>query len=387
MKEDTTQFAVPSFSSDECFVNEADRGLWYRYNPTVESITTVILSGSFDKRLSMYTGNCADNVCNSLSCVKGTGTSVGSDRVLEFDAKVGDDYFFLVSGSTFEDAGDFVIQFIASLEPPANSYCSNASTFTSSSGSDVESQEGNTAIAAPSVSSDSCLIEASNGRGLWYRYTPASDRMMQVILSEHEWIARLSYYSGNCNSLVCEFQGDALGADSISTLYAKKGVDYYLLASGSDSNKAGPFRISIHAPSPPTNSFCEGATEVSTVTLLGTTFADDTSTTVPSYSNPDCVIREQDRGIWYKLPSTAASPGGAVTVQVRGQGFDAKVSVFESQDSCSSLSCTISTTWSKYSSRSLTWIFTEGRTYYVLVSGNGLLEAGGFSIKFVSGYG
>lgn len=384
--EGTTQFAVPSFSSDECSVkDDSDRGQWFRYTPTVESITTVTLSASFAKRLSMYTANCVGNVCDSLSCAKetgGTALSVASVGVLEFHAKVGTDFFFLVSGSHFDQVGNFNIRFESS-EPPANSYCSNAIAF-SKFGFDVQSQEGDTAMAVPSFFSDSCDI--TDDRGLWYKYTPPSDRMVQVLLGEHEWIARLSYYTGSCNNLECGAQTGTSGADSMLRLYARSGVDYYFLISGRGFDQAGPFQITIDPPAAPANSFCEGATEVSTLTLLGTTFAESTTNSVPSFSNADCEIRESDRGVWFKLPSSSASPGEAVTVQVTGQEFDAKLSVFESQDSCSGLSCTISTSWST-SSRSLTWTYAEGRTYYVLVSGDGFLEAGSFSINFVRGFG
>ncbi|CAJ1935925.1 unnamed protein product [Cylindrotheca closterium] len=117
--EDTTQFAVPSFSSDDCLVQETDRGLWYKYTATVDSITTVTLSASFGKRLSMYVGRYAADVLISLECLGQSGISVGSDRVMEFSTSPGRELFFLVSGSSFEEVGTFNLRFTSS-EPPAN---------------------------------------------------------------------------------------------------------------------------------------------------------------------------------------------------------------------------------------------------------------------------
>ncbi|KAL3930755.1 MAG: hypothetical protein SGBAC_011627 [Bacillariaceae sp.] len=386
LKEDTTQFAVPSFSSNECSVKEVDRGLWYRYSPTFESITTVTVSGSFGKRLSMYTGNCVDGACDSLSCVKETGISVGSDRVLRFHATVGEYFFFLVSGSTFEEVGPFSIRFVSS-EPPAHSYCSNAVVVSSMDESDDGAiVAGDTAAAVPTFSSGSCLV-TDGDRGLWYKYTSASDRMVYLILSDHDWIARLSYYSGNCNSLTCGSHTGTSGADRIMTFHATSGVDYYFRVSGRDFDQAGPFQVAISAPLPPANSFCTGATEIVTVPLLGTTIGENSSNTVPAFSDPDCEITGEDRGTWFKLPSSSAAVGDVVTVQVTGQQFSAKVSVFESAgDSCSSLSCTISSSWSQIFSIDVTWEYTPGNSYYVFVSGKGLFEAGGFSVHFVQGY-
>lgn len=89
----TTTFAVPSFSSLSCDIKATGRGLWYKYTPTADSITSAVVSGQdFNTRLSYYTGG-----CDCLLCEEHSLTGGFSDRVIDFHAKSGVEYYFLVS--------------------------------------------------------------------------------------------------------------------------------------------------------------------------------------------------------------------------------------------------------------------------------------------------
>jgi hypothetical protein len=376
--EDTSSFAVPSFASLSCQIAENHRGLWYKYRATSDSITTVHVSAQqFGARVSYYTG-----FCGSLSCDGFTGSSPNSERTLSFHAKAGVDYYFFVSGNTFNDAGAFNVQVEAPV-PPANSYCSGATNVLGGSETAFFVEESST-LAVPSFSSLSCNIQPTH-RGLWYKFSPSSNSIVRVGLSGQQASSRLSYYTGSCSTLTC---GGESGSSTVARslmFHGIPGTDYYILVSGFAFDYVGKFRIDIEAPTPPTSSFCSLATAISAsaLSLGGVSMDGDTTNAVPSYSSLLCSVSASERGTWYKI--TVDDPlTTSITATMTGQTFVAKLSVFSSSSStsCDALTCVSKIVASPYSARILTWSASVGITYYVLVSGSSLGEAGQYAISF-----
>jgi hypothetical protein len=377
--EDTSSFAVPSFASLSCQIAENHRGLWYKYRATSDSIATVRVSvQQFGARVSYYTG-----FCGSLSCDGFTATSASSERTIIFHAKAGADYYFFVSGNTFNDAGAFNIQ-VEAPAPPANSYCSGATNVLGGSETAFFIEESS-ALAVPSFSSLSCNIEPTH-RGLWYKLSPSSNSIVRVGLSGQQTRSRLSYYTGSCGTLTCEGESGHSTASRSLIFHGIPGTDYYILVSGYAFDYVGNFRIDIEAPTPPTSSFCSGATAISATALSlgGVSMDGDTTNAVPSYSSLLCSVSASERGTWYKI--TVDEPlTTSITATVTDHTFVAKLSVFRSSSSTSCDDLTCVSKKGAYSALILSWSASVGITYYVLVSGSSVGEAGQYAISFGPG--
>lgn len=368
-------YAVPSYSSLACEVESTHRGLWYKFTPLEESITTARLSlQDYSARISYYTGDCS----GILQCQDESGASANSDRIIEFHAKAAVDYYFLVTGLEFDSYGTYTISF-ESPEPPANSFCSGATRLLAD-GLGTEFREESAKLAIPAFSNFDCNIEATQ-RGLWYKFSAVTDTFVEVsVRASGGFRFRLSYYIGDCGALTCGDESATASSTRTLGFHAVAGIDYFLLVSGASFEFAGDFRLDILAPMPPVDSFCSGATAIIS---LDTTLEGDTTDTVPSHDSSECSIGASTRGVWYKIPATAGITDG-VTATVRNQTFQLKMTLFSSSsDSCSELACVMDTSFSKFSSRELTWVMSPGTTYYVLVSGEeSLMATGGFIINF-----
>eukprot|EP00980_Cylindrotheca_fusiformis_P020885 scaffold7902_cov129-Cylindrotheca_fusiformis.AAC.2 len=374
--------AIPSFASSVCDVSPSNRGLWYKFTPTTDSITSVIVSGQdFASKVSYYVGDCA-----ALTCQGHSGSSLYTDRILEFHAKSGIDYYVFVAGQFFDSAGSYNIRF-QSPEPPTNSFCSRATELLPN-GFGADFKEESLAISVPSFSNAACQIENTH-RGMWYKYSATSDSFVHITAyGNSSYRFRLSYYSGtSCDDLRClEEAGTSLSKLTLR-FHGVAGTDYYILVSGATSGDVGTFRIDIEAPVPPLNSFCSRAFEISE---LGVTLEGDTSDTVPSHRSFDCSVGSTTRGSWYKIPAATGGNGvsGIVTATVTNQTFQVRMALFHSPsaESCDDyMACSQDTTASQFSPRTLTWVMSQDTSYYLFVSGDDLAATGQYIINFSQG--
>lgn len=376
--EDSSLIAVPAFSSLICGVTDTARGLWYKYIAATESVATVRLFGQqFDSSLSYYTG-----ACGSLKCEQSTTASRWNDRTISFRASAGMEYFFLVSGKNFDDAGAFSIQIDAPL-PPANSYCSGAKN-TLTGMETIFSIEESNAMAVPSFSSLLCNIDSTH-QGLWYRVSPPTDSTVSVDVSGQEASSRISLYTGSCDTLNCEKESGASTRERSLLFHGIAGNDYYVLVSGFAFGSVGNFRLEIYAPRPPASSFCAGAIEVPSSAVMsgGISLAGDSNEAVPSHTSLVCSLTDSSRGIWYKL-AVADQLFSEVTATLGERTFSTKMTLFSttSSTSCDELNCVSRTSANQYSARTLTWSASLGDTYYMLVSGSTIDDAGEYVISF-----
>jgi len=128
------------------------------------------------------------------------------------------------------------------LVAPSNEACSSATDVSSSL---PYINTGNSVGAFPAFSDVTCDV-ASSTRGVWYQYTPATNTVATARISEQDFSANLSLYTGACNELVCS-TGTAVSefSDRVINWAASAGTTYYLLVSGGTFSSAGSFQIGI----------------------------------------------------------------------------------------------------------------------------------------------
>lgn len=261
----STADSVPGFSSLVCSILDTHRGLWYKITPDEDAIVNVVLkTQQFSGRLSYYTAS-----SGSLKCEYATSSSTSS-RYLQFHGKAGTTYYIFVSGYNFAAAGLFELT-IDAPKPPVNSFCTGSANAFGGSSTTFFSQEDTSALAVPSFSSLACSIDETH-RGLWYKISTPQDAIVRAVLSSQTFSAKMSLYSGSsCDDLTCRDKTTTSTSSRYLTFHAESSADYYILVSGYSFSYAGPFFLQIEAPVPPTNSYCEGATDINDAYIVSNT--------------------------------------------------------------------------------------------------------------------
>lgn len=88
---------------------------------------------------------------------------------------------------------------------------------------------------------------SENTRGAWYTLTLTSDAIVTALVTNQNFDAGLSLYSGSsCDDITCiNSSGYLQYTDRVMTWAADAGTTYYLLVSGEVFDEAGTFDISI----------------------------------------------------------------------------------------------------------------------------------------------
>jgi len=125
---------------------------------------------------------------------------------------------------------------------PANDMCSAATVVSSL----PYNGNGDTVDAAPDVTGTICSV-APTDKGVWYTYTPPSDRILQVNVKEASFNTRLATFNGTCAGITCLDSNDGASyydKNSALTIQAVAGTEYKLLVTGVYGT-SGSFGIDI----------------------------------------------------------------------------------------------------------------------------------------------
>ena len=98
-----SDFTVPL----TCSVNDEVRGVWFKFTPLNDRIVTVKTSaGTFPHRIAIFTGA----TCGNIGCFRNIGSGSYITLPITWDAKAGQQYYILVTGSSdFSHVGTFTI--------------------------------------------------------------------------------------------------------------------------------------------------------------------------------------------------------------------------------------------------------------------------------------
>lgn len=246
----STTVGLDSFVSSQCYIGEGDRGVWLQFIPEFEAVATLRASEqNFSAKLAYFTGTCDFPVCGDRT------TSGPTERILEFHAQVGKEYFLFVGGNGINNEGSLLLS-LNSPSPPSSSYCAGAIDVT---GSLPYDQQDSSVATVPTLTNEECRI-GFDDRGNWYKYDSTSDVIITVISSSQERSTRMAYFTGSsCESSPC---GDfSPGSVSTRTLvfHAKPGKSHYILVASNGFENVGNYRIRIIDSVPPGNSYFTGA--------------------------------------------------------------------------------------------------------------------------------
>jgi hypothetical protein len=96
-----------------------------------------------------------------------------------------------------------------------------------------------------SFSNIACEVSGSE-RGVWFQFQPPNSKITRAVVSNQEFDARISLYSGSCASLTCVGEdGTFRFLDVYVTFAAYDTTTYYALVTGRDFDEAGTFKISF----------------------------------------------------------------------------------------------------------------------------------------------
>ena len=142
---------------------------------------------------------------------------------------------------------------------------------------------------------------------MWYVYTPTSNTIAQVTVTNQNFDARLTLYTGgSCGSLVCEQEIGASKSYRVVTWAAASGTTYYILVSGNTFSDDGTFAITIESFPAPSNEICDTATDISGL-LPYTPDNVNNVGSYPYFTSSACDVRAGTRALWYKITTTSNS--------------------------------------------------------------------------------
>lgn len=358
---------APTFASPACDVDAGVPGVWYRFTtPTTGAglLRATVTNQGFTARVSAYAGAECD------TCIGNTQAFGFTTLVLEWLAEADTTYAVLVSGSGATESGTFDLTVELAEPTPAHTACEGAVSITTTPFVVMDT----TVAARSGVFADaSCDVDAED-RALWYQLTVSEDVIVEAVVDEKTFGARLSLYRGSdCGALECLANTNAFTfSDSTLEFAALVGQTYHLLVSGGDANDAGTFRLSVTGLPEPPNQECAGATDI---TQLPFEVFESNRPAVNGFSNLACNVDESSRGMWYQL---TLDDDTVVVATVSDQEFNAALSVYGG-DGCETLECLFGQdSYFQYLDRGLVTAASAGTTYYYRVSGQDFQETGNF---------
>lgn len=206
---------------------------------------------------------------------------------------------------------------------------------------------------------------AITGPGVWYFMVGNGGALTASTCNAASYDTKISVFSGNPGSLVCEAGNDdgtgCTGFTSEVTLLTSNATIYYILVHGFQT-ATGTFDLTATLGPPPTgNDVCGGATPI----MCGQTMSDSTNNSTID-TPPSCGVSPSSAGVWF----TAMGDGGIYTANTcNGTALDTRIYVYEGP--CGSLGCVGSNDDDCGLQSSFTWNTTNGTQYYILVTGFG----------------
>lgn len=362
-----------------CSTSNTAPGVWYSIVGNGGQLTmSTCNQASYDTKISIYSGPCANLVCEDGND-DGIGCTGFSSEV-DIPTIMGNTYLVLVHGfSSF--TGDFDIT--ATLGQPiiTNDDCADATVIACG-----QTINGTTSPANPDTVV-ACNNVTSTANGVWYKAVGNGTFITASLCSGTNYDSKLSVYTGTCSNLTCVASNDDFcGSQSEATWSSVNGQEYLILVHGFGSSN-GAYAISMACtPPPPNDDPCNAqAIGFGTVTYNNTFASADTNEISPGVGSGIATCNSTDgwcsfetgvqNSLWY---SFVAPAGGSVNVLT--DGFDSQVAIYSvgscgdystytvvgaNDDGANGFDPTLSSTSGGVRLNCL----TPGATYYIQVDG------------------
>jgi hypothetical protein len=388
-------------------------GYWYQFlyfAAAVEGfyVTVIPLTFStcnnqtdFDTQISIFRGD-----CSNLECVDGNDqgpSSCGDKSTVSILAEAGVKYFIYVHG--YGDRGGRYLLTVEQEQADLNvgTECGNATEIEPDGTSTLGSTEN---LGAPLTRS--CFgSNMEPSVGAWYHVVGTGEAMIaSTCHPSTDFGAMISVYSAaataaseDCSSLVCVEDaayypcGVLVGQTAVSWNTVNQ-QDYYIFVheelSDADLGFGGGYFV-LSVDTVAENDSCENA-----VRILGSIASPDVQKTFGSTRGSTIGVGAQGctgdggRGLWYSVEGRTAGSSNNRTVSTCSEytDFDTRVSVFVSDDDCSSLECISLDAMLLLPVSNLcgvdatvSWISTPGQRYLILVQGFSESDFGNFELQ------
>lgn len=351
-------------------------GMWFSVNGTgnLLSATTCGADSDLDSHVSIFRDS-----CSSLQCVGSTGQDLpcGASGAVSWFSEANVAYKIYVSGRGSR-VGSFALK-VADSSAEAGETCQTPVALGSGavtvSGSNVDAPEVSTVCG-----------DIASTRGVWYELV-GSGNMLTLWTCDPEttFDARVSIFTGNCDSLTCE----AFTTSSCSELTQAPfqfntvaGVKYSLLVHGSSSSEMGSFSLTLSSDS--SNTACASALAITPAanTYFGTTEGVSGGRAIGCADGQDAV--EGPSGVWYSFVGTGAQFSFSTCSE--STVFATNIAVFTG--ACFNLECVSGESSPCGQQGVVSFPTTEGEDYFIRITGANATEFGNFvlgvSVRSVS---
>tara|TARA_R100000306_G_scaffold6274_8_gene8761 strand:+ start:360 stop:3668 length:3309 start_codon:yes stop_codon:yes gene_type:complete len=241
-----------------------------------------------------------------------------------------------------------------------------------------ETITGSTDGATPDSGAPECSGVSITAPGVWYSFTDDSGLVTDytVSLCDSDYDTKLSVYSGDCGTLVCEAgNDDACGTTGLQSEVAFQGdgdgTTYYILVHGF-GGATGNYSLNVDClPVPPPNDMIANSIDVDEIGVPYT----DPDVPMPAATteggNPTGCNIDGANGVWYNFTPVG---DGEATASIVSPAGTSVVTFFEAPDESASetdLTLVAQGTNQCLPGTSSTITTTAGQTYYVFVVNTG----------------
>jgi|GEM_PF-7014106 len=333
----------------DCFgmLPSANKGIWYTfYGNDKNNIISTCTNATFDTRLRIYAGSCAN-----LVCIAANDNYCENKSIINFYAALNTQYFVLLDGTGYggePSGGNYTITRSCHIPPP-NDFAEQAIVIDCG-----QTKSGSLANAGADTDTTNC--GNINSVGLWYKFTGTGDNTYFTFTGTT--LKRV--YIGHSNQLRCY---STYGFSNSFSFTTRSDSTYYIFIEKNPSTQDN-FSITRACSASVANDLCHSAIELQCgISVNGTTIG----AAVDKESKGSSLVCSKSisyPGVWYRF----TGDGQNVDIEIcANNNFYPEITVF--QNDCDELICVgdeVSYYFCGTGSRARTTT-VAGREYYVLV--------------------
>ena len=277
-------------------------GIWYKFTPASSQVVKVTKTATAPSlyNLALFTGTCG--AMTAVDCDD-------SNDFANFAMTGGTTYYMLASYDNtvpnVPTAGTAAVTFNFSLiTPPAEDACSGAIDLNSSGlaiGTPVTDSRSGVFANATAEPTHACnqAQEFVLRRGIWYRYTPASDVSFKTSESISGTNVNSACFSGSCASPT--YVGCSPNEDGVYFMTA--GTTYFILmgidSTASSYGSSQTYNNTFTVVTPTANDLCTGAVDLGSLASPASVSVTAAAFAACSADTTSCGTNQ--RGLWYRF--------------------------------------------------------------------------------------
>jgi len=338
----------------------------YTGSGDTELVTISLCGGGtdYDSAVRVY------DSCDLTNEIAFNDDSCGLQSEVTFVSDGSTTYLIMVEGFS-SNSGNFELD-VTCEEPLENDFCEGALPIACG-----ETITGSTDGATPDTGAPECSGVSITAPGVWYTFTDDSGLITDytVSLCDSDYDTKLSVYSGDCGTLVCEAgNDDSCGSDGLKSEASFQGdgnTTYYILVHGF-GGATGNYSLNVNClPVPPPNDMIANSIDVDEIGIPYTDPAVPMPAATTEGGNPTGCNIDGANGVWYNF---VANEDGEATASITSPAGASVVTFFEAPDENASetdLTLVNQGTNQCLPGTSTTINTSAGQAYYVFVVNTG----------------